>query len=138
MRRPVLAALTIATLVASLPVASATPGLSVVDCDISISAFGVGAVTASGTCTVTGEHAGTASLSLAVHEPAATCPLVGTAAGRLTGSLNADVTWTRPGTVTMRGDHTGTGPMTLVVTSPVGNPCGLSNVRVRVTMSVVE
>jgi hypothetical protein len=114
---------------------------------VNVACFGCGATTASGSGNVSGRLAGTNYVNAAfavnatsVNEPAATCPLQGTASGTVTiGADSGTFTWNRTGatavvSLDVNGHH-GVGTGTLVVTGPVGLPCGHA-VTVRVSGTV--
>jgi hypothetical protein len=104
--------------------AAAFTGTSFINC------FGCGTSNGNASLNIVGASAsggpinGAANATFTVNEPAATCPVQGSAVGSTTGALAVNFVWTRLGAtavITTSGDIGGAGVAAFVV---VGNPCG--------------
>lgn len=142
-RRTIGALVALACLAVPVPPAGADPGTALLDFVVTYSRFGAGAVSASihGVVLVGDGGATTGATvtgSMAANEPAATCPVTGTASGTIatTDGWSSSFAWTRIGDVVVMSVDGGTFTGTHTITSPVGNPCGASNVRARVIIQI--
>ena len=128
-------ALAATTCVAPSPAVAAAA--LVLRCEVTYTAYGVGASDGTGDCVASGTYNGSAYLRFDVDMAAGLCPAQEVADGTMTmGAWTTSFTWTRYG-------HTGTvqtatppmrGTATFFVTSPVGNPCGAAGVRATVIL----
>lgn len=151
MLRTALGALVVTAAVAlPVPQAGAEPGGGILDFVATFAKYGQGATAGTITGAVVagdGELATGATLAgnFSANEPASLCPLTGTAAGTLTSSAGLAVSfaWTHVGgtagsvTMTTTGSMSTTATGSYTVISPVGNPCGASNVQVRIVIELV-
>jgi hypothetical protein len=124
LRSAVIAAGLATSVMVGMTGATADPGAGVFTGSANINCFGCGTSNGKAHLDVTGTVSGGVDATFTVNEPAATCPVQGSATGSTTGAVTVNFVWTRLGAtavITTTGQINGAGVAAFVV---VGLPCG--------------